>query len=323
MSILVTGGKGFIGARVIRNLVERGEEVVCFEPKLTPGRLGALADRITMAEGDIVNYDDIAAAIALHGVDRIAHLVFFSAEERGVSERPEAGDQLYRQQMIMNTGTFHLFEAARLAGVKRLIYPSSVQYHGIDEPWTEPEPVNEDSPARPTSSYGIGKFLCEHLAHEYNRLLGAGIVSVRIPVLYGPGVRIGTRSVNLIATQGGLGKPVAFPFASRQHLVLAHVDDVAEVIARALLSDSLPHDVYHIGGHYVSYGSIAEIGRQLIADMEISFNENAPLFCSYRIDHSRMTKDIGVHHRSLADGYVDLMNLSRAEAGLPALERAR
>jgi UDP-glucose 4-epimerase len=313
MTVLVTGGKGFIGARVIRNLVERGEDVVCMEPKASAGRLGALAERITMVEGDIVNHADIAGILEKHRIDRIAHMVFFSAEERGVSARPESAGELYRQQMIMNTGTFHIFEAARLAGIKRLIFPSSVQYHGF--PWHGPEPVTEDSPPHPTNSYGIGKQLCEHLAQEYNRVFGMEIVSVRIPGVYGPGVRIGARGVNLIGTAGALGDKVTFPYAPDQTVVLAHVDDIAEMIARAMFAPSLPHTVYHVGGHYVSYAEIAEIGRKLIPDMQVSFSDKTS-GKAYRIDCSLMEKELGVHHRSLLEGYRELMNLTRAEVEL-------
>jgi UDP-glucose 4-epimerase len=319
MAILVTGGKGFIGARVIKNLVERGEQVVCLELKSSPGRLGDLASKITMVEGDIMNYKDIADAMAKYKVDKVAHMVFFSAEERGVSERPEKADELYKQMMIMNTGTFHIFEAARLAGVKKFVYPSSIQYHGL--PWTGPEPVNEDSEARPNSGYGIGKHLCEHLAHEYNRLLKTDIVTVRIPGVYGPGVKIGARGVNLIGTQGGLGNAVPFPYSSKQNIVLAHVDDIAEIVARVLFSPRLPHEVYHIGGHYISYGEMAEIGRQLMPGMQVTFNEGAETGHMYTIDYSRMTKEIGVQHRSIKDGYFELINLTRKDNGLPPIEK--
>jgi UDP-glucose 4-epimerase len=319
MAILVTGGKGFIGARVIKNLVERGEEVVCLEPKTSPGRLGELAGKITMVEGDIVNYNDIAEAIDKYKVDKIAHMVFYMAEERGVSERPENAMGLYRQMMIMNTGTFHMFEAARLAGVKKLVYPSSVAYHGTDKPWTHPEPVNEDSPAEPTNLYGMGKLLCEHLAHEYNRLLKTDIVTVRIPGVYGPGVKIGARGVNLIGTEGALGHDVNFPYSSKQHIVLSHVDDIAEMVVQILFAPKLPHEVYHVGGPYVSYGDMGEIGRKLIPGMQVTFNETAPVMTSYRIDNSRMMKEIGVQHRSPEDGYFELINLTRKENGLPPI----
>lgn len=316
MTLLVTGGKGFIGARLVRRLVERGETVVCLDLKGSPGRLTDIAERITFVAGDAARYEDIEAAIRAHGVTRIAHCVFFSAEERGVAARPEDAEQLYRQQMVMTTGTFHVFEAARRAGIRRVLYPSSVQYHGLDEPWTEPEPVTEDSPARPTSPYGIGKHLCERVAQEYNRLHGMEIVTVRVPGAYGPGVRIGARGINLIGTAGALGDRVQFPYSRAQRIVLAHVDDIAEIFARTLTGPKPPHAVYHVGGHDVSYADIAAIGRRLLPGLEVGFRDDAPLQCSYTIDCSRMTRELGVHHRSLEDGYRELIAETRAQHGL-------
>ncbi|MGN5478719.1 NAD-dependent epimerase/dehydratase family protein [Cupriavidus basilensis] len=196
MSTLVTGGKGFIGARLVRRLVEQGERVICLDLKGRPGRLADIAERITFVEGDVSCYEDIENVLRRHDITRIAHSVFFSAEERGVAARPEDAELLYRQQMVMTTGTFHLFEAARRASIRRVLYPSSVQYHGLDEPWTEAVPVTEQSPARPTSPYGISKHLCERLAHEYNRLHGMEIVSIRVSGAYGPGARFGARGIS-------------------------------------------------------------------------------------------------------------------------------
>ena len=316
MTTLVTGGKGFIGARLVRRLVDLGEPVVCFDLKGTPGRLSDIADRVIFVEGDAANYEDIEGAIRLHGVTRIAHAVFFSAEERGVAGRPEDAEQLYRQQMIMTAGTFHVFEAARRAGIRRVMYPSSVQYHGLDEPWIYPEPVNEDSPARPTTPYGMGKQLCERLAHEYNRLHGMEIVSIRVSGAYGPGVRIGARGINLIGTAGALGQRVDFPYAGAQRVVLAHVDDIAEIFQRALLGPKPPHEVYHVGGHSVSYAEMAAIGRKLLPDLEVTFRDEAPLHCSYRIDSGRMERELGVQHRSLECGYLNLINETRVAHGI-------
>jgi UDP-glucose 4-epimerase len=316
MATLVTGGKGFIGSRIVRRLVEKGEQVVCFDLNSGSGRLSDIANAVTFVEGDIVRYEDIEEVIRDYGIERIAHSVFFSAEERGVSARPEDAEQLYRQQMIMNTGTFHVFEAARRAGIRRLIYPSSVQYHGMDEPWTLPEPVTEESPARPTTPYGIGKQLGERLALEYNRLHYMEIVSIRVPGVYGPGVRIGARGVNLVGTAGAIGQKVDFPYQKEQRMVLAHVDDIAEIFARALFGPMPRHDVYHTGGHYVSYGDMASIGRKLLPALEVSFRGEAPMNCSYSIDCSRMVRDFGVEHRSLEDGYRELINFTRMHHGL-------
>lgn len=321
MAILVTGGKGFIGSRVIKKLVDRGEDVVCLELKSTPGRLGDLTEKIKMVEGDISVYGDVEKAIINHNIERIAHMVFFSAEERGVSERPEKGGDLYKQMMIMNTGTFHVFEAARLAGIKRIIYPSSIAYYGPQTFYGD-RPVTEDDQALPASGYGMGKQLCEHLAREYNRLLKMEIITVRIPGVYGPGVRIGARGVNLIGTQGGIGQPVPFPYSSKQKILLTHVDDLAEIIVRALLLKEMKREVYLVGGNPITFGELGQIGKELIPDMQITYNENVPvLLATWNWDASRMKQDLGVVHRSLKEGYLDLINLSRKEAGLPPIEK--
>ena len=314
MAILVTGGKGFIGARLVRELVRRGEQVICMDLRASPGRLADIAGRVTFVDGDISDRAAIDHVLATHPVDRIAHMVFYLAEERGVSARPEDPEGLYRQEMIMNTGTFHVFEAARKAGIRRLVYPSSVQYHAGDEPWEGPEPVTEGSPARPTSLYGIGKLLCERLAGEYNRLHGAEYITLRIPGAYGPGAMIGARGINLVATRGAMGQPVALPYRPDQRVVLAHVDDIAFAFAQALALPAMQSPVYHIGGHDVSFADIAALGRQITPELEVSFASDAPLRGSYSIDCSLIESELGLRHRPLIDGYRALAAETRGAA---------
>ena len=317
MAVLVTGGKGFIGARVVRELVRRGHDVVALDLRGTPGRLAPVADRITLEAGDITDYDRIAEVLETRRIDRIAHMVFYSSEERGVLLRPENADGLYRQQMIMNTGTFHVFEAARRAGIRRIAYPSSVQYHAGDEPWTGPETVDEESPAMPTTTYGMGKLLCEKLAKEYNRLHGMEIISLRIPGAYGPGATFGARGINLIATEGALGQKVALPYCGAQRVVLAHVDDIAWAFAEALDALAPGYDTYHIGGHYVSYAELAALGREITPGLDVTLNEDAAVRGHFRIDSTRIETDLGLRHRSLADGYRALAEETRRELGRP------
>lgn len=314
MPILVTGGKGFIGSRLIRNLVQRDLPVVCLDLKGTAGRLAGMMDKVTMVEGDIVSYDDVARVLRDHGIDRIAHMVFFSAEERGVRDRPERATELYRQQMIMNTGTFHLFEAARIAGIQTIVFPSSIQYHGYDRPWDGPLPVSEESPPRPTTAYGIGKHLCEHLADAYNRNHGMRITSFRIPAVYGPGVKTGARGVNLIGTEGALGKVVRFAYQRDQRMVLAHVDDLADVLAKSLV-ETPSSRLYQIGGHYVSFGELAALGRELVPEMEVEFNDRGALVSAFPIDSTRAEREMGLKRRSLRTGFSALIRETRGEHG--------
>jgi nucleoside-diphosphate-sugar epimerase len=323
MSILVTGGKGLIGSRIIKKLVDRDERVVCLDLKTTPGRLGDTAKKIEMITGDLTTVDSLVDNVRTHDIDKIAHMVFFSAEERGVAERPERGGDLYKQIMVMNVSSFNVFEAARVAGVKRVLYPSSLGYHG-PQPLQEgkPIPAHEESPSLFTSLYGIGKHLVETLAREYNRLLGTEIISVRIPAAYGPGVRIGARGVNLIPVQGGVGNPVVLPYKAEQRHCLAHVDDVAEIFVRLLLAKTVKHQVYQVGGHDISNAEMAEIGKELIPDMQISFEPKIRVNV-HLVDNSRMREELGVEHRSVKDGFLEVINWARHEAGMQPLRETR
>ena len=77
MAILVTGGKGYIGAATISKLLARGQEVICLDLKTTPGRLGDNANRITMLGGGISSVEELIKVIQKHNIDRIFHSVFF------------------------------------------------------------------------------------------------------------------------------------------------------------------------------------------------------------------------------------------------------
>ena len=122
MAILIAGGKGFIGSQVIGQLLALGEEVVCLEPRGTPGRLGDLQRQVPMETGSVANFDEIRSVFRKHAITKVAGLVFFAF--RGNPER------LHDEMSIMIQGTANLFEAARLHGVQRVVFPSSIAYYG-------------------------------------------------------------------------------------------------------------------------------------------------------------------------------------------------
>ncbi|MFH1481208.1 MAG: NAD-dependent epimerase/dehydratase family protein, partial [Pseudomonadota bacterium] len=98
MAVLVTGGKGFLGALMIRKLLQRDHPVVCLDLKTTPGRLGDVADRVTMLGGGVPDLDGLVKIIQDHHIDRIAHMVFFmSALNDAEQIRTEISS------MVMNT----------------------------------------------------------------------------------------------------------------------------------------------------------------------------------------------------------------------------
>lgn len=187
MAILITGGKGFIGSQVIPKLLALGEEVVCLEPRATPGRLRQHASQITMHTGSVTNMADVLAVFNHHRINQVASLAFFAFRDN-----PE---RLHSEMSIMIQGTANVFEAARLHGAKRLVFPSSIAYYGPQHLHDDGHtPLTETAPSLARSIYGCGKRLCEVLAQDYNQHADLDIVAMRIPVVYGPGARIGARS---------------------------------------------------------------------------------------------------------------------------------
>ncbi len=175
MAILITGGKGFIGSQVIPKLLALGEDVVCLEPRATPGRLGENAGKIAMQVGSVTNFDDVLAVFQNHPITKVAGLAFFAFRDDP--------NRLHAEMSIMVQGSANLFEAARQRGVKRVVFPSSIAYYGLQALHGDGQtPLTEDAPCLAGSIYGIGKRLCEVLACDYNRHAAMDIIAMRLSI---------------------------------------------------------------------------------------------------------------------------------------------
>src|SRR4051794_38243615 len=114
MTVLVTGGTGFVGSRVVRKLLERGDDVRCLARKTSsPRNLQGLSVEVVL--GDLKEPESLSAAVT--GCDPVYH---GAADYRLWSRDPR---ELYRSNV---DGTRHLLEAAERAGCRRIVYTSSV-----------------------------------------------------------------------------------------------------------------------------------------------------------------------------------------------------
>ena len=154
MRVLVTGGAGYIGAHVVRLLVERGDDVVIVDD-LSNGVLARIGDlslyRLDLA--DPASIAPLAEAMRRHRIEAVVH---FAARKR-VDESVERPAWYYRQ----NVGSLAiLLEAMQAEGVHRLVFSSSAAVYGA----TEGQAIAEDAPTEPVNPYGATKLVGEQLA---------------------------------------------------------------------------------------------------------------------------------------------------------------
>lgn len=172
---LVTGGAGFIGSNIIRELVSRGEAVRVFD-NFSTGRRANLADILTkveLFEGDLRDLDVCRRVV--RGVDYILHQGAIPSVQRSV-ENPLTSNN------VNANGTLNLLIAARDASVKRLVFASSSSVYG-DSPSL---PKQEDMPPQPKSPYAVSKLSAEKHCQVFTEVYGLETVSLRYFNVFGP-----------------------------------------------------------------------------------------------------------------------------------------
>lgn len=313
MSVLIIGGTGFIGASLARRLAGAGETVVCMDTSLDPWHLRETATRVKLVRGDISQFDEVAAAILENRVNQVVCLAYV------LSAASETALHLGVRVNVL--GMDNVFEAARLMGVRKVLYASSVAYHGAN-PSPEASTITEETPARPLGAYGWQKQFNEVMAARYAKAHGMTMVAVRPPVVFGPGRRLGQIAQAQMINEAALGRPVRVPARPKARAALVYVDDVAELFFLLATAPSIRHAAYLTGGEVVSYERLADIVRELIPSAEISFDPVATSTgygLSYDYDHTRAREEFGYRLPSLAERVRDSINATRTIAGLPDL----
>ena len=172
---LVTGGAGFIGSHLATALVERGDRVRVLDNLSTGHRanLAHLASRLELIEGDIT--DAALVARAVEGVDCVFH-------EAALASVPRSVEAPLDTNAACVTGTVTLLDAARRAGVRRLVYAGSSSAYG-EQP-TSPK-YETDLPA-PISPYGAAKLAAEYYCQAFAATYGFETVVLRYFNVFGP-----------------------------------------------------------------------------------------------------------------------------------------
>ena len=186
MKIIVTGGAGFIGSHVVRALLKEGHEVTIlddfndfYDPAIKRANVASFGSPVGVSKIDLREWEPVRDLFAKVKPDAVIHL----AARAGV--RPSILDpKLYIDTNI--TGTFHVLEAARLAGCGKVLFASSSSVYGL----SKTVPFREDLALLQTlSPYAATKLAGEQLCGNFVNLHGMRVVALRFFTVYGPGQR--------------------------------------------------------------------------------------------------------------------------------------
>jgi UDP-glucose 4-epimerase len=172
---LVTGGGGFIGGHLTERLCADGWNVRVLDDFSTgrAANLARVADHVELVRGDI--RDEEALAKAVRGIEVVFH-------QAAVPSVPVSVAEPLRTNSVNIEGTLRVLEAARHAGVRRVVYAASSSAYG-DRPEL---PKVETMPADPMSPYALQKYAGEVYCRQYTELYGLETVALRYFNVYGP-----------------------------------------------------------------------------------------------------------------------------------------
>lgn len=311
MTVMVMGGTGFIGPRVIRRLVERGEKVVCMDINPPGASFRGLEDGVTFIRGDVTQFEDIMRVILDTKPDRLINLAYQLGGGEGNPHHAMRLDIL---------GMSNCFEAARLGGVKRVVYASSIAVSGQQSHFGE-RLVTEDDPRYGTSQYAVCKIFNEYQAEWYNKAYGMSIAGIRPANVTGPDkVRGSVDHVQCITLPAG-GRPSRFPLKSLMRLPI-HVEDIAEAFIRVALVDSSQYHIYNSGGHPISMGDLADLVQEFLPDSQITFDQDGGRDQSgnFLVDNSRLLQEFELEYAPFRQRVLEIINDVRQQEGLPLVQ---
>ena len=293
MRVLITGGYGFLGAWIIKNLLAKFSQVWVYDLKEDPRRLTPImpaADvaKVVFVEGDVTNQAALQEAIAKHQITHVIHLAGLQVPM--CRANPMLGAK------VNVVGTLAVFEAVRLAGeqIKRLVYASSAAVFGPPEKYPA-GPLADDVTLFPTTHYGHFKCCNEGNAAVYFQDFGISSIGLRPWTVYGVGRDFGMTSEPTKAIKSlALGREYHITYGGIQDLQF--VDDVAKIVrSAAWRARTRGRRAYNLRGHRGRSADVppgAEQGRSDVLASWITFGDRQ-LAIAYDLDDAAILKDIG------------------------------
>ncbi|MGI8988664.1 MAG: NAD-dependent epimerase/dehydratase family protein [Bryobacteraceae bacterium] len=318
MRILVTGSQGCIGSWVVKQLIERGLDVLTFDvqPDMERLRTIASADLASKAVARTGRIEDTAAVKSLVKEEGVTHIMHLAAQLMPFCQaNPVEGG------LVNVIGTLNVFEAARDAGrAVRVVYASSSAVWGPEEFYGSGK-LSEDNPLRPATQYGVFKQANEGNARVFHAVNGISSVGLRPWTVYGVGRDRGLTADPTLAIRAVAYKE-RFQIRIGGFMDMQYVEDVAETFIRCLLSDIQGAHVFNLEGSVIGMEDFVQVLEKLRPGAKDLIRVEGPQVpVAYRMDGSQLREHFGEMPRTPLEAGVS-RTLDKFEA-LPKTVRIR
>jgi UDP-glucose 4-epimerase len=280
-SVLVTGGRGFIGRAVAKLLQRTGYSVVSLDVAAPADVRDPESVRDVMC--DVSNADQLQRVFETERIGGIIHLaaILPTAAQR----------EPLRATQVNVDGSVHLLEMARLFSVPRMVFGSSLSIYGT---CPADQVVSETDRAAPEDLYGAAKLYLERLGETYHDCYGLEFFSLRIGRVVGPGAQSRTsawRSQIFELLGAGALAEIALPYVGSERVLLVHVDDVARMLVELLQASHAKHAVYNAPCESVVVADLKREVEALNANIEIKLSEGFVVGNPRLLDSNRFQQE--------------------------------
>lgn len=270
MRIIITGGNGYIGARLCLFLAEKGHKVIPVCYPSVPSNSAWVSNMNTVVEGDIRQEKTIKKICSLNP-DIIIHLI--SLDHFHSEKAPKQVDE------VNVLPTWRLLDTCTKKGLKKFIYFSTVQVYG-KLPFYE---IIEDQAVGTINAYGLTHYLSENICSHFNRNTSTNVITVRLSNSYGDPIFHDNNcwwlAINDLCRSAYLNKEIRLLSDGSPQRDFIHGNDVCQAIDILINSDQkLPDNVYHISSGDTL--TLLEIAKCIKKEYKVRFCESLPIITS-------------------------------------------